>query len=168
MMKENINQLMKGTKAKNLRYNRFPLLSCLLAGFFFSNLYWLLALAMSGSFLIILPLGLVALSIPAIAARLYLYGHPSGNIRDQLKWHRIYQTIQQVASIPVMVSVLLDVGFERLFPFLKNNLTNRQFVVAILLIGMLLSEIIIRKINHMYKQRDEKSAYLTEFSDFNE
>lgn len=89
MDKETVSQLKKETALKNFRFNRFLLLRYLLAGFFFTNLYWLLSLAMSKSMWSLLPLGLIVLSVPAIAEHLRLYGYPSDDVRNQLKWHRL-------------------------------------------------------------------------------
>ena len=67
MEKQSFVRLEKETSVKNFRYNRFLLLRYLLAGFFFMNLYWGLSLALSQSWVALLPFGLMVLNLPAIA-----------------------------------------------------------------------------------------------------
>ena len=158
MDKETVSQLKKETALKNFRYNRFLLLRYLLAGFFFTNLYWLLSL---------LPLGLIVLSVPAIAEHLRLYGYPSDDVRNQLKWHRLYQMTQGIINLVLLVSVLTNFGFEQVFPFFTNSATSKGFVSCILLVGMLLSGIILKRIQSIYSQKDRHASYITEFSKLN-
>lgn len=167
MDKESVSQLKKETALKNFRYNRFLLLRYLLAGFFFTNLYWLLSLAMSKSMWALLPLGLIVLSVPAIAEHLRLYGYPSDDVRDQLKWHRLYQITQIVMNIILFAAVLTNLGFEQVFPFFTNNMTSKGFVSCILIVEIMLSGIILKRINSIYSQKDKHASYITEFSKLN-
>ena len=167
MDKETVSQLKKETALKNFRYNRFLLLRYLLAGFFFTNLYWLLSLAMSRSAWSLLPLGLIVLSVPAIAEHLRLYGYPSDDVRNQLIWHRLYQMTQGIINLVLLVSVLTNFGFEQVFPFFTNSATSKGFVSCILLVGMLLSGIILKRIQSIYSQKDRHASYITEFSKLN-
>ncbi|MGM0165399.1 hypothetical protein IGI39_000341 [Enterococcus sp. AZ135] len=167
MDKETVSQLKKETALKNFRYNRFLLLRYLLAGFFFTNLYWLLSLAMSKSIWALLPLGLIVLSVPAIAEHLRLYGYPSDDVRNQLKWHRLYQITQLITNVILLVSVLTNLGFEQAFPFFTNTVTSKGFVSCILLVGSLLSGVILKRIKSIYSQKDKHASYITEFSKLN-
>ena len=167
MDKETVSQLKKETALKNFRYNRFLLLRYLLAGFFFTNLYWLLSLAMSKSMWALLPLGLIVLSVPAIAEHLRLYGYPSDDVRNQLKWHRFYQRTQLAVNGILLLSVLTNLGFSQVFPFFTNNTTSKGFVSCILIVGILLSGIILKRISSIYSQKDKHASYITEFSKLN-
>lgn len=167
MDKKTASQLKKDTALKNFRYNRFLLLRYLLAGFFFTNIYWLLSLAMSKSAWALLPLGLLVLSVPAIAEHLRLYGYPSDDVRDQLKGHRLYQITQAITNVVLLVSVLTNLGFGQVFPFFKNNATSKGFVSCILLAGILLSAVILKRISSIYSQKDKHASYITEFSKLN-
>lgn len=115
----------------------------------------------------LLPLGLIVLSVPAIAEHLRLYSYPSDDVRNQLKWHRLYQITQTITNIVLMVSVLTDLGFEQVFPFFTNNVTSKGFVSCILLVGILLSGVILKRINSIYSQKDKHATYITEFSKLN-
>lgn len=167
MDKETVSQLKKETAMKNFRFNRFLLLRYLLAGFFFTNLYWLLSLAMSKSAWALLPLGLIVLSVPAIAEHLRLYGYPSDDVRNQLKWHRLFQITQIITNVILLVSVLTNFGFEQVFPFFTNSTTSKGFVSCILLAGILLSAVILKRISSIYSQKDKHASYITEFSKLN-
>lgn len=164
MDKESISQLKKETALKNFRYNRFLLLRYLLAGFFFTNVYWGLSLAMSRSAWVLLPLGLLVLSVPAIAEHLRLYGYPSDDVRNRLKWHRLYQMTQMITNVILLLSVSTNVGFEHVFPFFTNNGSSKGFAGCIMLAGLLLSGVILKRIASIYGQRDKHASYITEFS----
>lgn len=56
----------KEFKEKSLYYNRYFSLRYLTAGYFFVNFWWLIALAMGGSEVVLLPLALLLLCVPAI------------------------------------------------------------------------------------------------------
>ncbi|MGG5373250.1 hypothetical protein [Enterococcus sp. AZ196] len=167
MSKRNSNQLKKETALKNFRYSRFLLLRYLLAGFFFTNLYWALLLKMSHSPWVILPVLLIAISIPAIAEHLRLYGYPSDDVSDQLKFQRLYQRIQLSINGILLISILTNIGYSDLFPFLSDTFATKGAIIFIQLVGILLSEVVLRRVKKIYQQQDKHLSYITEFIKLN-
>lgn len=163
MEKQSFVRLEKETAVKNFRYNRFLLLRYLLAGFFFMNLYWGLSLALSQSWVALLPFGLMVLSLPAIAEHLRLYGYPSNEIKGQLDQHWRYQWVQLGANLVLVVMCWAESGFQMVFPFLNADSSSRGFVSCILLSGVLLSLLSLRKIAKIYANLDRHARYIDEF-----
>ena len=164
MRSRELSDIKKITAMKNFRYNRFLLLRYLLAAFFFTNLYWALALVMSKSIFAVLPVGLIIFMVPAISEHARLYGYLSDDIQGRLKFHLIYQKAQMVINVVLIVLVFINSTFQDLFPFFMNSTTARATIVSVLLIGILLSEIIIKRINKIYQQKDRHYHYIKEFS----
>ena len=164
MRSRGLSDMKKITAMKNFRYNRFLLLRYLLATFFFANLYWALALIMSRSLFAALPAGLIILMIPAISEHLRLYGYLSDDIQGRLQFHLIYQKLQMGINGFLIILVFMNSIFEELFPFFVNTTNARAATVFILLIGILISGIIIKRINKIYQQKDRHYHYIKEFS----
>ena len=167
MEKQSFVRLEKETAVKNFRYNRFLLLRYLLAGFFFMNLYWGLSLALSQSWVALLPFGLMVLNLPAIAEHLRFYGYPSKEIKGQLDQHRRYQWVQLGTNLVLVVMCWAGSGLQMVFPFLNADPSSRGFVSCILLSGILLSLLSLRKIAKIYANLDRHARYIDEFEQKN-
>lgn len=147
---------------KNFYYNRYLLLRYLLAIFFFTNLYWFLGLLMSQSSLMLLPLMLLGLSIPAISEHVKLYGEDRQANPLKLQANRLYYLIQLVTNVGIGLMALTNSGFTELFPFFKNSTNTRFVVLAVLLMGGMLAIIGLKRIQHIGLDRDKHYQYIKE------
>ncbi len=147
MDKTKREELSKKTSIQNFRFQRYMLLRYLLALFFFSNLYWVLGLYLGGNFTgMILPAGLLVLSLPAIAEHVKLYGDKRRLVFQQLHFNRIYFWSQMCVNLVLIVISLGNIGFSYLFPFFTKVVSTRIIFSAILFVGGLLAYLCIHRI----------------------
>lgn len=152
----------------NFYFGRFLLLRYLLAAFFFSNIYWTLMLVMAKSFYCIVPIGLLVLSLFGIAEHLKLYGDTS-NTKDQaLKYSLLYQKCQLFLNAGLILATAFDSSYKSLFPFLLANSLAKGILVLVLLTGIVLSWVVISRINRIRKNQDKYFGYLQEFNKLSE
>ncbi|WP_440894861.1 hypothetical protein ACS127_09805 [Amphibacillus sp. Q70] len=164
MVDKRINQLKNETAIKNFHYNRFLLLRYILAGFFFSNLYWTLALFMSKSIFILIPVILLLLTIPAIFEHARLYGDITAEAQNKLRYHFIYQYVQMIFNLVLLVLTITRWGYHNLFPFLTNTSTARAVIIFILLVGIVMSISCLNRIKNIYLQKDKHYKYIKELA----
>lgn len=164
MVEKSKNQLKKETAIKNFHYNRFLLLRYILAGFFFTNLYWTLALFMSKNIFILIPVILLLLTIPAIFEHAKLYGDTTTEAQNKLRYHLIYQYVQMIFNLVLLVLAITRLGYQKLFPFLANTSTAHVFIISILLVGIFMSIITVTRIKNIYIQKDRHYAHIKEFA----
>lgn len=162
-----MTELKKETALKNFRYNRFLLLRYLLAGFFFSNLYWLLMLFMSHSWYALLPASLMLFMLPAIAEHAKLYGDMTDQIENKLRHNKFYHSIQLGLNLLLLVLSFTAGGYRRLYPFLATSSQARAAIATILLVGIFLSAFCIQRIKRIYLQKDKHYEYIQEFAKMN-
>ncbi|MBO1307976.1 hypothetical protein JZO70_17510 [Enterococcus sp. 669A] len=164
MSKKGTRDIKKETALKNFRYNRFLILRYLLAGFFFSNLYWLLMLFMSRSWYALLPASLFILTLPAIGEHAKLYGDMTDQIQNKLRHHKFYLSIQLGMNLVLLVISFTEGGFQRLYPFLTTSSQAKAALVTILLVGIFMSAFCIHRIRRIYLQQDKHYEYIQEFA----
>lgn len=160
--------LKKKTAVKNFRYNRYLMLRYLLAGFFFSNLYWGLALLMTSSIFALLPFGLLLLSVPAIAEHVRLYGFASDEVKNKLQFHKMYQQIQAAINVFLLLSCITGMSFSKLYPFLTNTIETRLATSSVLLAGIILSLIKLKRIQMIYINQDQHYQAIQRFAELNQ
>lgn len=165
MVDQKIVQMQKKTTLKNFRYNRFLLLRYLLAGFFFTNLYWGLALILSKSFAAVFPVSLLVLSILASAEHAKLYGEENDEMMNKLRYHNIYQKCQIVANVILFTCMFFDELFSFFYPFLVTTVQVKLSVGGLLIIGVGLSLIILIRIQQIYQQKDKHFSYIQAFKE---
>ncbi|MDV8201506.1 hypothetical protein L2916_01815 [Streptococcus pneumoniae] len=127
--RQKIEQQRREMALTNTFFNRYLLLRYSIALFFFGNIYWLLNQFINPSPIIIFPIMLIVFSILATVEQFKLYG----NRKEKLGITLMFVRIQ----------------------IFENNQVARLFVFVVLLLGLVLSLLDIRRIKKIYKRTDK-------------
>ncbi|HGK0558807.1 TPA: hypothetical protein ACJY0H_000349 [Streptococcus pneumoniae] len=147
--RQKIEQQRREMALTNTFFNRYLLLRYSIALFFFGNIYWLLNQFINPS-PIIFPIMLIVFSILATIEQFKLYG----NRKEKLGITLMFVRIQMLISIGLLVLTWTS-WFKNLFPIFENNQVARLFVFVVLLLGLVLSLLDIRRIKKIYKRTDK-------------
>lgn len=141
----------KELSLKNMYFNRYLIVRYTVALFFFINLYWLLSLLLTKSFMAILPCMLILLLILVIFEHAKLYS----NHTNKLPRTKLYFKIQLFFNIVLIILSWTNL-FVKIFPILKTTSKARLLVSVVLLIGIIVSYLIIIKLNIIEKNKDKQ------------
>lgn len=145
-----IERQRRETALKNTFFNRYLLLRYTIALFFFGNIYWLLNQFIRPSFVIVLPITLIVLAILATVEQFRLYGKRD----ERLKVTQMFVRSQAVIQVGLLVLTWTS-WFTTLFPIFENNQTARFFVFVILLLGLGLCLLNLKRIQEIYERKDK-------------
>ena len=145
-----IERQRRETALKNTFFNRYLLLRYTIALFFFGNIYWLLNQFIRPSFVIVLPITLIVLAILATVEQFRLYGKRD----ERLKVTQMFIRSQAVIQMGLLVLTWTSL-FTTLFPIFENNQTARLFVFVILLLGLGLCLLNLKRIQEIYERKDK-------------
>ncbi|CVX94411.1 hypothetical protein [Streptococcus pneumoniae] len=148
--RQKIEQQRREMALTNTFFNRYLLLRYSIALFFFGNIYWLLNQFINPSPIIIFPIMLIVFSILATIEQFKLYG----NRKEKLGITLMFVRIQMLISIGLLVLTWTS-WFKNLFLIFENNQVARLFVFVVLLLGLVLSLLDIRRIKKIYKRTDK-------------
>ncbi|MDY3705199.1 hypothetical protein [Vagococcus lutrae] len=154
----------KKLSLKTMYFNRFLLIRYLSAGFFFTNLYWLILLYLSQSRLLFLPLFLIIVILTSVFEQAKLYSAPTNIVPRTTNYYRL----QLIVNIGLLLATFTPL-FSSLFPFMNQGMSGRTFITIFLLTGCLLSLWIQNRLRNISHNNDkhyqrikqyEKSLYL--------
>lgn len=145
-----IERQRRETALKNTFFNRYLLLRYTITLFFFGNIYWLLNQFIRPSFVIVLPITLIVLAILATVEQFRLYGKRD----ERLKVTQMFVRSQAVIQVGLLVLTWTSL-FTTLFPIFENNQTARLFVFVILLLGLGLCLLNLKRIQEIYERKDK-------------
>lgn len=145
-----IERQRRETALKNTFFNRYLLLRYTIALFFFGNIYWLLNQFIRPSFVIVLPITLIVLAILATVEQFRLYGKRD----ERLKVTQMFIRSQAVIQMGLLVLTWTSL-FTTLFPIFENNQAARLFVFVILLLGLGLCLLNLKRIQEIYERKDK-------------
>lgn len=148
--RQKIEQQRREMALTNTFFNRYLLLRYSIALFFLGNIYWLLNQFINPSPIIIFPIMLIVFSILATIEQFKLYR----NRKEKLGITLMFVRIQMLISIGLLVLTWTS-WFKNLFPIFENNQVARLFVFVVLLLGLVLSLLDIRRIKKIYKRTDK-------------
>ena len=148
--RKEIERQRRETALKNTFFNRFLLLRYSIALFFFGNIYWLLNQFIRPSLVMIFPVILIAFSILATVEQFRLYGKRI----VRLGITQMFVRLQAIISTGLLALTWTS-WFTNLFPIFENNQVARVFVFIVLLMGLVLSLLDIRRIQDLYQQKDK-------------
>ncbi|MCZ3622014.1 hypothetical protein [Lactobacillus mulieris] len=139
----------KEFKEKSLYYNRYFSLRYLTAGYFFVNFWWLIVLAMGGSEVVLLPLALLLLCIPAIWEQKKKFDQREGNELPQTKHYYLFQ---------VVINILLGIcyftsAFSFFYPFVDSAAFS--FLFMLLLLGLAIGIWSLHHISQIERNEDK-------------
>lgn len=145
---------------KHMKYNRYILLRYTIAGFFFANLNWFIFMLPSRSVVMMLPLIMLFLALLPIQELFKLYSQPEG---VTLKMTSLYFVAQLVVNGFLISLSFYSPTFTIVFPFMNVNLHGVLGTVAILIIGMMLSLLCLKKIKAIQLNHDRGYKLFLDF-----
>lgn len=148
--RQKIERQRRETALKNTFFNRYLLLRYSIALFFFGNIYWLLNQFIRPSLVMIFPVILIAFSILATVEQFRLYGKRN----ERLGITQMFVRLQAIILTGLLVLTWTS-WFTNLFPIFENNQVARVFVFIVLLMGLVLSLLDIRRIQDLYQRKDK-------------
>ncbi|MFY9284312.1 MAG: hypothetical protein WAO56_09415 [Miniphocaeibacter sp.] len=141
----------KELSLKNMYFNRYLIVRYTVAFFFFINVYWLISLFLTKSFMVILPCILILFLVFVIFEHVKLYSHHT----NKLPRTKLYFKIQLFLNIILIILSWTNL-FIKIFPILKITQKTRLLVSVGLLIGIIISYLIIKKLNIIEKNKDKQ------------
>ena len=144
---------------KSMYFNRYLLVRYVTALFFFTNLYWLVSLILSKSSFYIIPLFLIGFLIISVAEQVKIYSKHTNNA----KITRFSFIAMLIANVGLIVPTCLSSTFAQLYPFFVNETKSRVFVFSILLAGILLSVLMLRRLNQIKQNMDKQYQRIKEY-----
>lgn len=154
----------KKLSLKTMHFNRYLLIRYISAGFFFTNLYWLILLYLSQSRLLFLPLFLIIVILMSVFEQAKLYSTPTNVVPRTTNYYRL----QLIVSTGLLLVTFTPL-FSFLFPFMNKGVSGRAFIAVFLLTGCLLCLWIQNRLRNISLNHDkhyqrikqyEKSLYL--------
>lgn len=144
---------------KSMYFNRYLLVRYVTALFFFTNFYWLVSLILSKSSFYIIPLILMGILIISVAEQVKIYSKHTNNA----KYTRLSYIAMIIANVGLIVPTCLSSSFAQLYPFFVNETKSRVFVFFILITGILLSVIMLRRLNQIKQNIDKQYQRIKEY-----
>lgn len=144
---------------KTMYFNRYLLVRYVLALFFFSNLYWLLALLLSSSHLFFIPLILIVFLISSGIEQVKIFNAHTGNaIYTKLCFIIMFST-----NIILILTTYFNFIFLNLYPFLVNKLSSKVLVSFILFIGIFLSYVVLKRLYKIKNNKDKQYKRIKQY-----
>ena len=144
---------------KSMYFNRYLLVRYVTALFFFANLYWMIFLAMGKSSWLYLPLSLIGILLMGIAEQVKIYSRHTNNA----KYTRFCYIAMIIANGILIAPTCIPSSFVQLYPFLANKPQSRIVAVAILIIGILLSILMLYRLNQIRHNADKQYQRIKEY-----
>lgn len=139
---------------KNMEYNRYLGLRYALALFFFANLNWLLALVVTRTLLLFIPLILLVYSLLPIYGQMKMRSKPD-NASGYLKQSKGYFGMQMLANLLLIALSFNGAFFTNVFPFMADSTQGRVLLISLLFIGLLVGSFCLKKIVKIENQSDK-------------
>ncbi|API92142.1 MULTISPECIES: hypothetical protein [Virgibacillus] len=156
-----MEQNRKKLSIKSMYFNRYLLIRYVSALFFFTHLYWLISMFMSGSTLFFIPLMLIIALVISIAEQVKIYSNHTNNAK-RTKYCFIMLLLTNVTLI---LSVCFSSIFTHLYPFLFNQDKTRILVLVILFIGILLSVFVLYRLNQIKHNEDKHFKRIKQYEE---
>lgn len=150
------SELVKETKLRSIRFNRFLIFRYITALFFFVNLYWCVFSMLNVNGLVLIPLLLLVVDGGIIYEQTKKYWQPT----SELRFTKVGYYLQLGVNSFGLLLVLLG-KHTRLFPFINED--GRVLLGVILLVGILLCIIVERRV---WKISHNKDSYLNHMAVF--
>lgn len=156
--KEKLEKRRKETSLKTMYFNRFLLIRYITAGFFFVNLYWFFSLIMSSSIFAIVPGVTLVFIIGSVYEQCTMYSSPIDNAKKTIFLFKL------ILSVNIMIIASLSTSlFEYLFPFLMNNSKSYKLILGIIIVGMVLCSISLKRLQQIKNRTDKQFKYVKQY-----
>lgn len=150
--KQELEERRKKAAIKNMYYTRYFLVRYATAFFFFVNLYWTLMLYLSNAHLVILlPLGAGLVAALAMWEQTRMF---TVHQRDA-KFTRFFYYFSVLLNALLIILVFTG-QYRMFFPFFSSSSTTVIFLTVCLLAGILLSLLMLAKLNRIHHNADKQ------------
>lgn len=139
----------KAFSLKVLYFNRYLIIRYLTAGFFFTNLYWLVTLLLAKSSMFWVPLGLLFFLLPVIAEQVALYRTHKNNAIVTRNYFRVQAVINGLLVLSVFSPM-----YAELYPFMANGLNGRALILFVIVSGLLICLFCQQRLNKIHLNTD--------------
>jgi hypothetical protein len=146
---------------KTMYFNRYLLVRYVTALFFFTNLYWLISSLMSDSSLFYIPLIVMIAFVISAAEQVKIY---SSHTNDA-KYTKYVFTFQLVINVILLLPTYFSSTFTKLYPFLVDQEQSRQIVLGILIIGILFSAMVLKRLDKIKHNEDKHYQRIKEYEE---
>lgn len=143
-------KLQKKISLTNLYFNRFLAIRYATALFLFLNLYWAIFLLGSSSIAVILPISLFILSVFTAFEQVRLYR----NHCNQLPYASFFFRALLVSCILLLIMLYTPL-FQFFYPFLSNTQEVLNVLIALLMVSMLISFLMLKRLNKIKYNQDK-------------
>ncbi|REJ16835.1 MAG: hypothetical protein C6W57_07730 [Caldibacillus debilis] len=144
---------------KSMYFNRYLLVRYVTALFFFTNLYWMILLILSKSSYVYIPIAFMAILTMSIAEQVKIYNSHTNNPQ----YTRYSFIVMIFANAVLIVPTSISYTFEKLYPFLANQMQSRLLILSILLAGILLSALVLHRLNQIRNNEDKQYKRIKEY-----
>ncbi|BBM14509.1 MULTISPECIES: hypothetical protein [Enterococcus] len=148
----------KAFSLKVLYFNRYLIIRYLTAGFFFTNLYWLVSLLLASSKMFWVPLGLLFFLLPVVAEQVALYRTHKNNATVT----RNYFRLQAVTNVFLLLAVFSP-GYSQLFPFMADGSNGQALILFVIASGLLICLFCQRRLNKIHANTDRHYQRIKEY-----
>ncbi|AZP93788.1 hypothetical protein QJ527_12600 [Enterococcus mundtii] len=148
----------KAFSLKVLYFNRYLIIRYLTAGFFFTNLYWLVSLLLASSKLFWVPSGLLFFLLPVVAEQVALYRTHKNNATVT----RNYFWLQALTNVFLLLAVFSP-GYSQLFPFMANGSNGQALILCVIACGLLICLFCQRRLNKIHTDTDRHYQRIKEY-----
>ncbi|WAA10126.1 hypothetical protein [Fervidibacillus albus] len=154
-----IEQNRKRQSLKAMSYNRYLLVRYVTALFFFTNIYWFIAMIMSESSLYFVPLILIIVIIMSIAEQVKMYSTPTNRpIYTTFCFFTLFLT-----NVIFMILTGFSDTFTKLYPFLVEGTRSERMIFIILIIGLLLSGFVLYRLYEIKNMKDKQMKRIKQY-----
>lgn len=139
----------KKMSLKSMYFNRFLMIRYVIALFLFSNLYWFVFAIGTGNLTALVPAVLLFFAGRAIFEQILQLD----NHRNQIPKAKHFFLLQLIVNALILIVSLFG-SVTSIFPFFQNTNQTNSFVQVIVLFGLLLAVLNLRKIHRIENNKD--------------
>lgn len=144
------------TSIRSMYFNRFLLIRYLTAGYFFANMYWFILLAGYHKPAAIIPALLLIGSIFVIVEQVKKYYDRGNDVPHAFR----YYWVQLFVNL-ILIGISYTPMFSAIFPFVRPSGVN--FMVSVLLIGVIGCLVLERKIYNISNGKDKSLSRIKDY-----
>lgn len=141
----------KKFRIRSMYFNLYLLVRYISALFFFTNLYWFIALILSDSSLFLIPLISMLVILLSIAEQIKIYREHT----NHAKYTKYCFLALLIINVLLLIPISFHSSFSRLYPFLNNQTNSRLFVFSILVIGIILCLFSLHRLHQIQQNKDK-------------
>ncbi|MGT2784849.1 hypothetical protein [Streptococcus merionis] len=141
----------KQAALKSTKFSRYLMMRYSIAGFFFANLYWLVAQILEWSFYGLIPIVMLILSVLAAAEQLRMYGTDT----VYLSWTKVFFQVAFVLQMVLIGWIYLTDQLGLMFPVFSDSIATKLFLTGLWSVGIVLAYANLHRIALIANNKDK-------------